>query len=228
MINEPQHQWRRRALASRYVIRVLAAGVVLAAAALLVLSSTAGGKSHATQTVDAGPTRKTAFRGAAIPIGKRAPDFTLNTESGTSLRLSAQRGKLVLITFLYTRCRDICPLIAIGLDSIVRDLGKDARSVRILAVSVDPKGDTPGAVRTYIRSHRLGPEFHWLIGKRTQLWPVWRAYNVGVAGEATDTITHTAPVLLLDRRGRPRVYYPQPMSRQAIGHDLRVLLKTGL
>ena len=166
----------------------------------------------------------TRFEGAPVPSGKTAPDFTLKTADGTALRLSAQKGKLVLITFLYTRCRDVCPLIATKLDSIARDLGKDARSVRILAISVDPKGDTASAVRAYDRSHGLGPEFRWLIGTRTELYPVWRAYNVGVTGEDTDTVVHTAPVLLLDRRGRPRVYYQQPMSRRAIEHDLRLLL----
>ena len=113
----------------------------------------------------------TRFEGAPVPRGKTAPDFTLKTADGTALRLSAQKGKLVLITFLYTRCRDVCPLIATKLDSIARDLGKDARSVRILAISVDPKGDTASAVRAYDRSHGLGPEFRWLIGTRTKLLP---------------------------------------------------------
>jgi protein SCO1 len=228
MIDKPPHQRPWRALRFRHVLGVLVAAVAVAASVLAVMSWAADGKSPAApQTVAAGQRDNTAFRGAVIPAGKTAPDFTLRTEDGTHLRLSSERGRLVLITFLYTQCRDVCPLIAIGLDSIVRNLGKDARSVTILAISVDPKGDTPRAVRAYIRSHRLGREFHWLIGARTQLYPVWRAYNVGVSGENTDTVAHTAPVLLLDRRGRPRVYYQQPMSRRAIGHDLRVLLNAG-
>jgi len=225
MIDKPPHQRPWRALGFRYVLGVLVAAVVLAASALAVMSWAADGKSPAAPgTGNVGKSYDTAFRGAVIPAGKTAPDFTLKTEDGTPLRLSSERGKLVLITFLYTQCRDVCPLIAIGLDSIVRDLGKHARSVEILAISVDPKGDTRRAVRAYIRSRRLGPEFHWLIGARTQLYPVWRAYNIGVSGENTGTVAHTAPVLLLDRRGRPRVYYQQPMSRTAISHDLRKLL----
>jgi protein SCO1 len=171
-------------------------------------------------------TQPSPFKGAPVPHGVTAPGFRLADQTGRPLRLASERGKLVLITFLFTRCTDICPLIAIGLDSIVRDLGKNAQSVDVLAISVDPKGDTQAAVREYIRSHRLGPEFHWLIGKRTELYPVWRAYNVGVSGEDTDVIAHTAPVLLLDRTGRPRVYYQQPMSRPAIAHDLHVLLRS--
>jgi protein SCO1 len=164
------------------------------------------------------------FKGARVPPGKTAPDFTLHDQTGRPLRLSAQRGKLVLITFLYTRCQSVCPLTAIGLDSIVRGLGRRASDVEILAVSVDPTGDTQTAVREYIRARRLGPEFHWLIGKRTELFPVWRRYNVGVSGETTDVIAHTAPVLLLDRRGRPRVYYQQPLSRPKVAHDVHLLL----
>jgi protein SCO1/2 len=216
--------------------------VILAAAALLALAAAAAivawskaGDSPAKPADAGGAThahggRAPRFQGARIPAGKIAPDFRLQSESGRPLRLADQRGKLVLVAFLYSRCPDVCPLIAVGLDSVVRGLGKDAGSVRVLAVSVDPAGDTLPAVRAYIRSHRLGPEFHYLIGTRQQLTPVWRDYNIAVREQTIDEVVHAAPVLLLDRRGRARVYYQQPESahgRRAIAHDLRLFLNRG-
>jgi protein SCO1/2 len=170
-------------------------------------------------------THHAAFRGARIPAGKTAPDFRLTTETGQRVRLSAQHGKLVLLAFLYTHCPDICPIIATRLDSVVRGLGPRAGAVRIFAISVDPVGDTPAVARTYVKTHRLGPEFHWLLGTREELWPVWRSYNVAVSPETdSETIAHTAPVLLLDRSGRPRVYY-QELHAKAVAHDVRLLLR---
>jgi protein SCO1/2 len=166
-----------------------------------------------------------AFHGTRIPAGKEAPDFRLRTESGEAVRLSAQKGKLVLLAFLYTHCTDVCPRIAMQLDDVTRGLGARADKVRVLAVSVDPVGDTRQAARRYITTHRLGPEFHWLLGTRQELWPVWRAYNVAVSPtQSGDSIAHTAPVLLLDMQGRPRVYYQEPQSSKAIAFDLRLLL----
>jgi protein SCO1/2 len=202
-------------------VAVLAIGAVGVAAALA--------RPHDRPTLERAAVQQSArplaFHGTRIPAGKEAPDFRLTTESGEAVRLSAQKGKLVLLAFLYTRCTDVCPRIATQLDDVVRGLGRRGDPVRVLAVSVDPAGDTAHAARRYIKSHHLGPEFHWLLGTRPELWPVWRAYNVAVSpAEGSASIAHSAPVLLLDRQGRPRVYYQEPQSSKAIALDLRLLL----
>jgi cytochrome oxidase Cu insertion factor (SCO1/SenC/PrrC family) len=78
-----------------------------------------------------------------------------------------------------------------------------------------------------VRSHRLGPEFHWLTGTRTQLAPVWQAYNVLVERRSAEQVAHAAPVFLLDRHGRPRLFYPPPQAAGRFRRDLRVLLARG-
>jgi protein SCO1/2 len=170
------------------------------------------------------PPADTSFRGAAVPADTPAADFALRDERGAVVRLSAQRGRLLLLAFLYTRCTDVCPLVAQRLDRAVRSLGSRASAVRILAISVDPAGDTPAAARRYIRRHRLGPEFHWLVGTRQRLAPVWQGYNILVEPNSEEKIAHSAPVLLLDRRGTPRTFYPSTVASAAVAHDLRLLL----
>lgn len=166
------------------------------------------------------------FHGTSAPSGTAAADFALRDQNGRLVRLSAQRGRLVLVAFLYTSCPDICPLIAQRLDAAVRSLGQDASSVRILAVSVDPVGDTPLAARRYVRTHRLSPEFHWLLGDRRQLAAVWQSYNILVEQRSPETIAHAAPVFLLDRSGRPRVFYDSAVRSRAVAQDLRLLLRS--
>jgi len=155
-----------------------------------------------------------------------AADFALRDQHGRLLRLSAQRGKLVLVTFLYTHCTDICPVIANQLNQALRELYHQQTSVRILAVSVDPKGDTPRAVRTFAREHRLLPEFHYLTGKPAQLARVWQAYNVQVLQRNPESVGHSGYIYLLDRRGKPRVFYSATATAEQVAHDLRLLLRS--
>jgi protein SCO1 len=156
--------------------------------------------------------------GTPIPAGTAAADFALRDQNGRLVRLSSQRGHFVYVTFLYTHCHDVCPLIASWLDEAAR--GHD---VRVLAVSVDPDGDTPTAARRFVRDRHLGPEFHFLTGTRAQLAPVWQAYNVLVEARNIMLVSHAAPVFLLDRSGRPRLYYAPPQNGPEFAHDLRRL-----
>jgi protein SCO1/2 len=132
----------------------------------------------------------------------------------------------VLITFLYTHCPDVCPLIAANLNAALRSLGSRARDVRVIAVSVDPKGDTPAAVRTYIRRKRLLPQFRYLIGSRAQLRPIWAAYHVLAVAEKADLVDHVAYTVLVDRTGKERVLYDSHVHASQVVHDLNLLMQT--
>ena len=196
----------------RLRIAVAAGAVtVLAAAGLAVWARGAG---------DA-PVR---FEGTSIPAGAPAQDFALRDQEGHRIRLSEQRGRVVLLAFLYTQCTDICPVIAKQLDGAVRSLGAQASSVRILAVSVDPVGDTPAQVRRYVRRLRLGPQFHYLVGTKAELAPIWQGYNVAAEGRPSGKVVHAAPVFLIDRRGRARLFYAPPQPPGAFAHDLHAFL----
>jgi len=134
-------------------------------------------------------------------------------------------GKVVLLTFLYTHCPDACPLTAERLNAALHALGPERRQAAVVVVSVDPRGDTPRAVRAFIAAHRLLPQFHYLTGPRSVLAPIWRAYGVSSYAQAGDRVDHTLYTLLLDRRGLSRVLYDSTAATAAfISHDVRILL----
>jgi protein SCO1/2 len=201
------------------------AAAAAAAAAIALITAAGCGGHEASRSTTAGHPSPAAFAGERVLPGSPAADFSLRDQHGRLVSLSAQRGKLVLLTFLYTRCRDVCPAIADHLEQAVESLGPDRRRVQVLAVSVDPEHDTPRAVRTFVREHRLGPEFAYLTGTRAQLQPVWQAYNVLAMERNSRTIDHSAPTLLIDARGRPRVYYVSTFRAASVRHDLRKLLR---
>jgi protein SCO1/2 len=175
------------------------------------------------QSASAGSREK--FAGATIENPSRVPSFTLRDQAGRTVSLAAERGKAVLLTFLYTECKDVCPLTAGNLNEALRRLGPQKQDVRVLAVSVDPEGDTRRAVQRFVRQHRLLPQFHYLIGSKARLAPVWRAYNVVSIRRARGDIDHTLYTVLLDRRGRARVLYDATALPGEFAHDVRLVLR---
>lgn len=164
------------------------------------------------------------FVGPRIAHPSVTPDFALRDQNGRLVRLSAQRGKVVVLTFLYTHCPDLCPLTAMHVDAALGRLGSRRTDVSVLAVSVDPEGDTRAAVRRFVRTHRLAPQFHYLTASRKVLAPIWRRYDVTSVKVGGADPDHTLYVLLLDRRGRSRVLFDAQALPAAIAHDLRLLL----
>jgi protein SCO1/2 len=164
------------------------------------------------------------FMGPAIAHPSVAPDFTLRDQNGRAVRLSAERGKVVMITFLYTHCPDLCPLTAAHITAALDRLGARRKGVVALAVTVDPKGDTKSAVRAYVREHRLPAQFHYLTGSKTALARIWRLYNVTSLRPGGPDPDHTLYILLLDRSGKTRVLFDALGKPAEMAHDLGVLL----
>jgi protein SCO1/2 len=171
-----------------------------------------------------GSAKRVHFDGAVLEHPAAPPDFTLRDQRDRAVHLSALRGKVVLLTFLYTHCPDVCPLTAANLNTALRRLGGERSQVAVLAVSVDPKGDTPASIRSFIRHHRLLPEFRYLTGRRTTLEGVWRKYNVAVVRRGPGDVDHTLYTLLVDRDGTARVLFDVKATPAALVHDVRELL----
>jgi protein SCO1/2 len=206
--------------------RGLAAGI---AAALVVIAAGCGGRSSeppAPARAASAAVRQGGFRGTPALGASVAADFALRDQDGNVVRLSAQRGRFVLLTFLYTHCPDVCPLLASNLNLALRELTRSQRdNVRVIAVSVDPRGDTRSAVRRFAEEHRLLPEFHYVIGSRSELKPIWQAYNLLVEVGNSELVSHSTYVLLLDRKGKPRLFYTSHVGAADVLHDLRRVLR---
>ena len=146
-------------------------------------------------------------------------DFSLRDQDGKPARLADYRGKVVILTFMYSRCRDTCPLQADQIRGALDELGKDA--VPALAMSVDPAGDTPKSTRAFLLRRRLTGRMRFLLGSSAQLAPLWRAYGIQPQGRQFD---HSAYVLLIDRRGRQRIGFPlDRLTPEGLAHDVRML-----
>ena len=96
---------------------------------------------------------------------------------------------------------------------------------RQVNVSVDPINDTRDSVRAFTQDHRLGTNWHYLIGDRTRLEIVWALYGIGAFGNATSTVSHNDAIYLIDTRGHERVLVHASTAQEDLNTDLRLLVR---
>jgi protein SCO1 len=175
-----------------------------------------GGPAAIVEDLDAeGP--RSPFKGAVRPKAPPA-DFALRDQDGRPAALAAYRGRPVIVTFMYSTCKDTCPLMADQIRGALDELGHD---VPTLAVSVDPAGDTPLNTKRFLARHGLTGRARFLRGTRAQLAPVWRAYGIR---PQTNSDAHSAYVLVIDKRGRQRAAFPaSELTPEGLAHDVKAL-----
>ncbi|WP_354697867.1 hypothetical protein DSM112329_03518 [Paraconexibacter sp. AEG42_29] len=164
--------------------------------------------------------------GSLAPPDIRRRDFTLPDENGRPFALASARGKVTVLTWMYSTCLDSCQATASTIKLALDDLGKTADDVPVIAVSVDPVGDTRTNVRSFLLKQTLFGRMTYLRGTRAQLAPVWDAYKVQQQGPGTKlSDSHTVSVLLIGRDGKQRLSLPvDSITPEALAHDLRKLI----
>ena len=160
----------------------------------------------------------TGFAGALRPPRPARPTSGCATRTACVATMREYRGRTVVVTFLYSTCEDTCPLTAQQIRGALDRLGRD---VPVLAISVDPRGDTPLHVKRFlVRQHLIG-RMRYLVGTRAQLALVWRRYGIRPQG---DGFEHTASTVIVDGAGRQRVgYLTDQLTPEALADDLRTL-----
>jgi protein SCO1/2 len=159
---------RASAPARAFVLRALRACALLACA-LLASCSGAG---------------KLSLKGTVLDAPRTAPDFALVDQQGAAFQLADCKGKVVVLTFIYTHCTDTCPYMALKIRQAVFMLGKDADRAVFVAVTTDPERDTREVAAAYSRALGLSTTWHFLTGARADLEKIWSDYGIGVSVES--------------------------------------------
>lgn len=161
------------------------------------------------------------FRGSRPPDGLSLPSFQLRDQDGREVSSEDLRGKAVAVTFLDSECTEACPIIAAQMGQAVRTLGDG--KVEAVAITVDPVGDTPKRVDTFLRRFRAQRELRYLDGSLAELRPVWKAFAVLPAVDSGRSNIHSAPVRIYDKEGRWRstLNSGADLTTANLAHDLR-------
>ena len=184
---------------------------VLGMLALLALWATAGGNPPREQ----------------LPKISPAPDFALISQDGALVKLADFRGKVVAVTFIFTKCTDTCPVLTPMMSFVQDRLGADLGSkIAFVSITVDPERDSPQVLREY--GEAFGANFvgwSFLTGSPSDIQDVTRRYGVFAAKGDNGTVNHTFLTSIIDARGILRVQYlGVRFDPEEFRHDLLSLM----
>ena len=181
-----------------------------------------------------GPNGARALNAPPVDPPRSAPPTAGQGADGEEIRLPAGDGRPAVVTFLFTECPDVCPLIATTLRAALDELGSNADRIDVVSITVDPEDDTPRAVRRFLARYGLAGRMDYLVGSRAELRPIWAAWGIAPQPEGGDghasgheeESLHSAPVILVDGEGRQAGKYVPgiPFTARELADDMRRLL----
>jgi len=144
-----------------------------------------------------------------LPVIGPAPPFTLTSQDDMPVALADLRGKVVALTFIYTGCPDICPLLTQKMVEVQDELGTDfGTKIAFVSVSLDPEHDTPEVLKDYAQFWGAKPEgWSFLTGSLAAVRDVTRRYGVFFAKKEDGSVEHSQLTTLVDADGQMRVQY---------------------
>jgi protein SCO1 len=217
---------------------LIAAGVSLA-----LLMPPLAIEAHEGHGAAAGPTARYAFPLAApgsyrLPPLRAAAGGSMLDETGTEVDLGEMlHGRITVLSFIYTRCADLCPLATSQLahlqDLAADDAALDAK-VRLVSISFDPEHDTPAVMAEYADTWSRSdnrPEWRFVTtGSKEALSPILKNYDQAIDrtpdhSDPTGGLNHILRAFLIDADGRIRnIYSLDFLDPELILNDIRTLL----
>ncbi|WP_416192073.1 SCO family protein [Neisseria sp. CCUG12390] len=156
-------------------------------------------------------------------------DFEMTDGNGKPFKLSDLKGNVVVLSFGYTHCPDVCPTELLTYSDTLKQLGDDAKNVKVVFASVDPERDTPELIGKYAK--QFNPDFIGITAVEGQALPVIKQqYRVVSAkvnqkeDSANYLVDHTSGAYLIDKNGEVAIFSPYGSEPDAIAADIRTLL----
>jgi protein SCO1/2 len=159
-----------------------------------------------------------------------APRTVLSDSAGKPFDLASLKGKVVLVSFVYTTCTGVCPgttQAIVRIQNRLQDEKLWGESVAFVSITLDPAHDTPEVLRRYARLFGAEPAaWHFLSGRPDQVQSVITAWGMWVKTLPNGVLDHPSRIFLLDTRGRQReIYSLEFLKVEAVVADVRGLLR---
>ncbi len=149
-------------------------------------------------------------------LSGEAGDFKRTDQNGFLINLSDFRGKVVVLTFMDSKCEDTCPLTAAQFRQAYRQLDQsETNRVAFIGVNVNLEANKVSDVAEITKTWHLEqiPSWHFLTGNKEDLAAVWKDYGVAVSPSPDGKeIMHTPGVFLIDPLGQKRWYISTPYT----------------
>ena len=140
--------------------------------------------------------------------GNLAPDFNLVDQFGHSVTLSSMRGREVVLAFIDSRCKTLCPLTAEIMYNAKKQLGSSTASqVVLVAINANPVANSVAAVQSWSINHGMLHQWLFLTGTAQQLQSVYHQYGLYDQVTSDGQVTHDPAMYIIDASGRERLFF---------------------
>ncbi len=180
------------------------------------------------------------YYGARVPVFSKdsaivdsvihsVPEFVLTDQNGNAFASGQLDGKVYVVDFIFTSCPSICPLMTRQMNRL-RSM-TDTSNVYLLSITVDPKRDTPEALRDYIAQNSLNTvNWYFLTGKAKEIYPLgWYGFKLSMAVNKSSPggFIHSEKFVLIDANGHIRGFYDgtNSVEVQELALDIACLLQ---
>ncbi len=156
---------------------------------------------------------------SGLPVEGEFPDTVLTNQNGKEFSFSDLEGKVVVVSYIYTNCPDICHIISARMNTFKNRLkGENIQDkVHFVSISIDPARDTPEALRQHTKMMNLdltnwvfvtGDEYLinstiQAVGMEAMKGPVEYSGD----GKPSYLISHRNRISLVDEEGKIRKHY---------------------
>jgi len=172
---------------------------------------------------------KSPFQGIDVTGSALGGELRLPDQDGKPRALADFRGKVVVVSFGYTHCPDVCPTTLADLAAARKQLGADGSQVQVLFVTVDPRRDTAELLKQYVPA--FDPTFIGLRGDEAATERAKKDFHVFSEERAAKpgdayTVDHSAQMYVIDRAGRIRLLWNPGTLPAVMASDLKLLLNS--
>jgi protein SCO1/2 len=141
----------------------------------------------------------------------------------TSLLAELNTGEPVILTFVFTTCTTICPVLSGTFSQLQGTLGEDIGGLRMVSVSIDPEYDTPERLRAYAERFDAGPQWQFLTGRLGDIVAVQKAFDVYRGNK----MSHEPTILLRKSEDAPWVRMDGLASAADVAEEYQRLMGAG-
>lgn len=142
-----------------------------------------------------------------VTLKRAAPNFTLTNQFNQTVSLKEFRGKVVVLTFIDSKCTTVCPLTAVVLKNLQHDLGSYKKDLQLVAVNANPVATSVADVYAWSKSHAMLNRWQYVTGSAAALKKVWASYYVATQVLKGDLVQHIPAVVVISPTGQERWLY---------------------
>jgi cytochrome oxidase Cu insertion factor (SCO1/SenC/PrrC family) len=187
----------------------LALAALIVSSALVIFVGTAWGVRALVLSRSQANTQATSNAIGGFPLtGTPAPDFNLTNQFGQTVTLSSLRGHEIVLAFIDSECKTLCPLTATIMYDAKMKLGASAANkISLIAINANPAATSVAAVQAWSIEHGMLHQWLFLTGPAKQLQAIYHQYGVYDQVNTDGQAVHDPITFIIDPTGHERLYF---------------------